>query len=178
MFEIQNAARVFYAQHLEQIAAYPADDWAIDAYAWDGSGIVLSPIENWLWTDIRNHGLVMYPQVPVAGFFVDFGNPAAGVAIECDGKAYHDPAKDAVRQQKIEAQGWTVYRFTGSQCRQDSVIEYLDEDDRESRRVSETSQRIKEIGQRHKVIIGSRGTRASGGPLSLDDFIESLLSGR
>lgn len=45
-------------------------------------------------------------------------------------------------------------------------------------KISKAGQRIKEIGRRHKVIIGSRGTRASGGPFSMDKFVESLLRAR
>jgi len=95
-----------------------ASEWGIDPYAWDHeAGIVMSPIETALWCDIRLVNAVMYPQYPVAGYFVDFGNPCAKVAFECDGAAWHtDKAKDAARQKVIEQQGWVVYRFTGREC--------------------------------------------------------------
>lgn len=90
--------------------------FGIDPYAWS-SIVNLSPIEDRLWQDIRDIGLVFYPQYPVGRYFVDFGNPKAKVAIECDGKAFHqDKHADQRRQDEIEDLGWTVYRFTGKQC--------------------------------------------------------------
>lgn len=95
-----------------------SDEWGIDPYAWDSEvGIWLTPIEKALWNEIRLIDLVMYPQFPVAGYFVDFGNPAARVAIECDGLRWHtDTARDDARQARIEAKGWTVYRVMGKDC--------------------------------------------------------------
>jgi very-short-patch-repair endonuclease len=82
------------------------------------AGIVLTPIEQWLWHDIRALDLVMYPQYPVAGFFVDFANPKAKVAIECDGAEFHQVyEKDASRDAKLKSLGWTVYRISGNACR-------------------------------------------------------------
>lgn len=113
------AARRFYLTHTPLIMAAPRNEWASDAYAWDG-WITMTPIEAWLWGDIRDANAVFYPQYPVGRFFVDFANPRAKVAIECDGKAYHqDLAKDMARQKEIEAMGWAVYRITGSECRTD-----------------------------------------------------------
>ena len=95
------------------------DEWGIDPYAWDepGTGISLTPIEQALWQDIRAASAIFYPQYPVGRFFVDFGNPAAKIAIECDGKRWHtDRIKDARRQEEIEALGWWVYRISGADC--------------------------------------------------------------
>ncbi len=112
--------RAHYARVLPLILAEKSNEWAIDAYAWEGAGIRMTPIEEWLWADLRAADVVMYPQLPVDGVFVDFGNPVAKVAIECDGQAYHrDKAKDAVRDTKLASLGWTVYRLTGSECRRD-----------------------------------------------------------
>lgn len=93
-------------------------EWAIDPYAWDeGKGMInLTPIERMLWPEIRLHGAILYPQYPVAGFFVDFANPVAQIAIECDGKEFHDPVKDAERDKKLRELGWTVYRISGADC--------------------------------------------------------------
>lgn len=35
----------------------------------------MTPIERWLWADIRHADAVFYPQYPVGNFFVDFANP-------------------------------------------------------------------------------------------------------
>lgn len=92
------------------------NEWAIDPYAWNGL-IYLTPIEQALWCDIRQVGCVLYPQYPIAGFFVDYANPVAKVAIECDGKYWHlDAEKDEKRDKKLSDMGWTVYRITGSDC--------------------------------------------------------------
>lgn len=109
--------KAFYAPHVRAMCIR-SDEWVIDAYAWDSRvGIQLTPIEFALWSDIRAVDAVMYPQFPVGPFFVDFGNPAARVAIECDGKRWHtDKEKDAHRDRALNAMGWTVYRISGRDC--------------------------------------------------------------
>nr|WP_279091359.1 DUF559 domain-containing protein [Comamonas thiooxydans] len=112
--------REHYAALTPRILAEASNEWATDAYAWENAGIRMTPIESWLWADIRDANVVMYPQYPVNGVFVDFANPRAKVAIECDGRDYHlDKAKDRARDDALAAVGWTVYRLTGSECRQD-----------------------------------------------------------
>lgn len=109
----------FKAHYLDlwpKVKALEPWQWAIDPNALDWSQL-MTPIEMVVWGFIREEGLVMYPQHPCAGYFVDFGHPKARVAIECDGAAFHqDRAKDATRQAAIEAKGWRVYRVTGSEC--------------------------------------------------------------
>lgn len=75
---------------------------------------VFTPIEKDAWHYIRMYGLPMFPQYPIGRFFVDFGDPCQRIAIECDGKAFHDEAKDRKRDAALLDQGWTVYRFSGS----------------------------------------------------------------
>ncbi len=109
----------FYERMNPAILATPKNEWACDAYGW-GELINMTPIEANFWEHLRNACGVMYPQYPIAGFFVDFANPVARVVVECDGKAYHlDKAKDAARDQKLNALGWDVYRLTGRQCNGD-----------------------------------------------------------
>lgn len=113
--------RNHYKKHGPQITRSNA--WDLDPYEWDvsGTGISLSPIEQAIWMDIRAEGAVFYPQFPVGRFFVDFANPVAKVAIECDGAAWHvDKDKDAARQAEIERAGWTVYRISGKDCKTDT----------------------------------------------------------
>lgn len=115
-----NAIRSHYGHFTPQILAERSDEWAIDAYAWDNGMIQLTPIEVWLWADIRESGCIFYPQYPVGRVVLDFANPKAKVGIECDGAAYHkDKAKDAARDADLAAQGWKIYRITGSDCRTD-----------------------------------------------------------
>lgn len=115
--------RAHYKQHAAAIEG-SAEHWGIDPYAWDhDAGIVMTPIESALWHDIRAEGAVLYPQYPVGRFFVDFASPAACVAIECDGAAFHtDKAKDAARDAELVKAGWTVYRISGSECIKDTIV--------------------------------------------------------
>lgn len=112
--------RAFYQWASPRILAERADEWAIDPYEWDRGFIRLTPIETALWHDIRANDLILYPQYPVGRFFVDFANPVARVAIECDGKNFHlDKEKDASRDQWLTDREWSVYRITGSDCMTD-----------------------------------------------------------
>ena len=79
----------------------------------DPTRLNLTPIENNLWSDIRLLGLPFLPQFPSGGFFIDFADPVKMIAIEADGKDYHSPEKDRVRQDRLEALGWTFYRVPG-----------------------------------------------------------------
>lgn len=102
------------------------DEWAIDPYEWDcGRGMIfMTPIEQNFWSDCREVGLVLYPQYPARGYFIDFANPVAMVGIECDGRAFHtDKDRDAKRQAVLERNGWTIYRIGGRECN-----EHWDED--------------------------------------------------
>lgn len=86
-----------------------------DPYELDFTGD-MTPIENSVWYDIRTTPIQMYPQIPALNYFLDFANPFIKVAIECDGKEWHDPEKDAKRDARLIAEGWTIYRIPGSKC--------------------------------------------------------------
>ncbi|AXF52905.1 MAG: very-short-patch-repair endonuclease [Bacteriophage sp.] len=108
-----------YSRHKAEIMAAPKHNFGIDPYAWDmGSGMIhMTPIEHAIWCDIRQSGIVMYPQFPACGFFLDFANPLVKVAIECDGKEFHDPVADMARDSVLAASGWTVFRISGRDCK-------------------------------------------------------------
>ena len=113
-----DAIASFYKLVNRPIMAAKKNEWGIDPYEWDRGLIQMTPIESWLWHDIRAVDAVFYPQYPVAGFFVDFANPRAKVAIECDGAEFHqDKSKDSARDKKLTDAGWTVYRISGKDCR-------------------------------------------------------------
>jgi hypothetical protein len=165
-----------YYRGVSRFLVTQSDEWGIDPYAWteSGSGIDLSPIEWALWDDIRMMNMVMYPQYPVGRYFVDFANPAAKVAIECDGKRWHtDRERDASRQAEIEAMGWVVYRITGRDCFSDSV-EGFDEDDRPTFEYSAARKFVMEICERHPV---QRLARESS-PRSFDEIFAHCLAQR
>ena len=140
--------RAFYARYEKRIEEAPRNEWAIDPYAWEEYGISMTPIEAWLWSDIRTNNLVLYPQCPIDRYFADFANPRAGVIVECDGKAYHqDHERDAARQNRLEEIGWTVYRLTGSQCFRDQ--------NQETGELSYAYQFMRAIGERHGIRRGA-----------------------
>jgi hypothetical protein len=148
-----NSIRSFYRKWQDEILEAGRNQWAEDdAYLWDHvGGITLTPIENWLWSDIRAVGAVLYPQYPVGRFFVDFGNPVARVAIECDGAAFHqDKEKDAARDAELERMGWTVYRITGKDCRTQF--------NEETREPGVALPFVREIAERHQIIEGRHDT--------------------
>lgn len=110
------AIREFYRAVMDRILAAERNQWPIDPYMVDWVKL-FTPIEFGLWCDIRCCGIVMYPQFPVGRYFVDFGNPQAKLAFECDGAAWHkDPEKDAKRDRELAEMGWRVHRFTGREC--------------------------------------------------------------
>jgi hypothetical protein len=88
----------------------------IDPYFADWPSI-FTPIEMQMWFLVRAHSTPYYPQFPVGRFFVDFGNPHKRLAIECDGRRWHDPDRDLKRDTELlEEHGWTVVRFSGRAC--------------------------------------------------------------
>jgi very-short-patch-repair endonuclease len=114
---MRDAIRVFYSSVEARIKKQAPYLWAFELDYLSPIVAQFTPIEHALWSDLREEGAVMYPQFPVAGYFLDFGNPVAKVAIECDG-AHHllQRRADAERQSDIEARGWTVFRLSGSAC--------------------------------------------------------------
>ena len=75
-----------------------------------------SPIESVAWGSIRTFGVPLYPQYPAMGFFLDFANPAVKVALEMDGKEWHNKEKDLARDKKLYSAGWRVFRVPGREC--------------------------------------------------------------
>src|SRR3990167_9563123 len=78
--------------------------WWVTPYALIGNWPnIMSPIEFMAWQAIRGFGKIpLYPQYPVDKYFLDFGNPFLKIAVECDGKEFHqDIKKDIRRDEKI-----------------------------------------------------------------------------
>lgn len=75
-----------------------------------------SPIESMAWMSIRNHYMALYPQYPVFNYFIDFANPYLRIGLELDGKDYHDPKKDKIRDEMLWRYGWRIFRVTGREC--------------------------------------------------------------
>jgi very-short-patch-repair endonuclease len=70
--------------------------------------------------ELVKRGYRLRPQVPVAGYRLDFvveGQGDRRLAIECDGDPYHGPdrwAADMKRQKALERLGWIFWRVWGS----------------------------------------------------------------
>lgn len=160
------AIRAFYEIHHDAIMQ-SASEWGCDLYSWEEcAGISFTPIEAAMWSDIRMEGAVFYPQYPVGGFFVDFGNPVAKVALECDGYAFHlDKGKDAARDARLRDLGWIVYRFPGHACVQDT----LEREDSEGRPVIELSPARLELRR----IIDEHGIRIGTGRVATPPFFNT-----
>jgi very-short-patch-repair endonuclease len=70
--------------------------------------------------ELTRHNITVVPQVGVAGYRIDLGvlddaTPGRFLCgIECDGVAYHNSEtardRDRLRQQVLEARGWTIFR--------------------------------------------------------------------
>jgi very-short-patch-repair endonuclease len=80
-----------------------------------------SPFEREVYTELTLRGIKLQPQVGVAGYRIDLGVlddliPGRYLCgIECDGAAYHSSEtardRDRLRQQVLEARGWTIHRL-------------------------------------------------------------------
>jgi len=79
--------------------------WWISPYFLDWD-LLFTPIERDAWHSLRARGVRRYPQYPVAGVFLDFGNPALRIGLELDGAAYHDAKQDAARDGRLAKLGW------------------------------------------------------------------------
>lgn len=102
--------REAYTLLLPKIMRRAAKGLTINPYfiEWD-----FSPIETNAWCEIRGRALPFYPQVPVAGFFLDFADPYRKICIELDGKQFHDAERDAKRDAVLSELGWEVFRISG-----------------------------------------------------------------
>ena len=102
-----------------------------------------SPFERDIYLELTRRGLRLQPQVGICGYRVDLGVldddvPGRFVCgIECDGVAYHSMEtvrdRDRLRQQVLEARGWTIHRvwstdwFKDRQGQIDRLLKLVDE---------------------------------------------------
>jgi len=85
---------------------------------------VFTPIEKAVWGDMRYAAVFMWPQFPVGRYFLDFADPNRRIAVECDGKEWHDRERDMERDAELRELGWTVYRVPGSSCMRTVEIDW------------------------------------------------------
>lgn len=103
----------YYQTNEKEIIKYPYRwfmSYPMDWYS------VLTPIEWRVWEVIRITGrVILYPQYPVLNYYLDFANPGLKIAVEADGKDFHqDKEKDLRRDQELLSHGWRVFRISGS----------------------------------------------------------------
>jgi very-short-patch-repair endonuclease len=80
-----------------------------------------SPFEREVYMELSGRGVKLQPQVGVAGYRIDLGVidevlPGRYLCgLECDGMTYHSSEtardRDRLRQQVLEARGWTIHRI-------------------------------------------------------------------
>lgn len=110
------------AEHFAEIERLYADIAQMPDHTWDRGDPYIAdwrftPIERLIWADLRTYFCVTaWPQYPVGRYFVDFAFVNPKIAIECDGKKYHDSLKDSERDAYMRGLGWRVFRITGAQC--------------------------------------------------------------
>ena len=81
---------------------------------------VMTPAEKVLWQRLRNRaaGPKFRRQRPIGPFIADFYCVEAGVVVEIDGEGHAAPsqaARDAARDEWLQARGLTVLRFANAQ---------------------------------------------------------------
>lgn len=76
----------------------------------------MTPIEENVWCHLRCGDMPFYFQFPVLNYFADFAAPSEKIIVECDGKQWHDKEKDQIRDNRLIADGWIVYRISGHEC--------------------------------------------------------------
>jgi very-short-patch-repair endonuclease len=145
--------RDYYAENEAAILEAQPWQWGVPINEIDWRA-TFTPIESAMWDAIRMEGVIFYPQYPQAGFFLDFANPQAKVAIECDGFQWHmDRVKDYERDSKLHRLGWRVYRVSGRHC----MTETKFDDDNNELDVSHPAALLRELANLYP--IGGRKTR-------------------
>ncbi|GAB3637282.1 hypothetical protein GCM10027422_28720 [Hymenobacter arcticus] len=71
------------------------------------------PIEDDTWLQIRALGLPLFPKFPVFDYFTDFADPLRKIIIELGGKKSLIKKKEDLRDKRVKAAGWKIYRLSG-----------------------------------------------------------------
>jgi very-short-patch-repair endonuclease len=111
--------------------------------------------------ELTRHNITVIPQVGVAGYRIDLGvlddaTPGRFLCgIECDGVAYHNSEtardRDRLRQQVLEARGWTIFRVWSTDWfkdRQGQVVRLISLIETTRTRALEYAQAEKEARER------------------------------
>lgn len=90
----------------------------------------MTDAEQALWRHLRAHrmdGQKFRRQQPLGPYILDFVHFGARLIVEADGGQHHDSAKDAVRDEWLRSQGFTVLRFWNNDILQntEAVLEVI-----------------------------------------------------
>lgn len=118
--EINTAATTSLGAGLLRTFLIYAEHGRLDSVIASATADTESPLEQDVLTELAHRGINVVPQVGVAGYRIDLGildDVIPGrflCGIECDGVAYHESEtardRDRLRQQVLEARGWTIHR--------------------------------------------------------------------
>lgn len=146
-----------------------------------------SPFEREVYMELTQRGVNLQPQVGVAGYRIDLGvlddvTPGRYLCgIECDGAAYHSSEtardRDRLRQQVLEARGWTIHRLWSTDWfkdRQGQIERLLDVIERDRRRSEEEQEAEKEADER-LVALGEDVSAQADTTTGAEDFRAGLL---
>jgi very-short-patch-repair endonuclease len=118
------ALKTFYLSHEKSYIENPYRWFSSYPLDWQS---LMTPIEFQAWAAIRSKGrIVMYPQYPALNYILDFANPGLKIALELDGRDYHDKGRDLKRDSELRKVGWTVYRITGKEMTRSNFKELDD----------------------------------------------------
>jgi very-short-patch-repair endonuclease len=137
VFERQKVFKDYYDYNYAEIMRRAVTGHWFDSYGIDFTKY-FTPIEYDAWCVIRAKKVILYPQFPVLNYFLDFGNPYLKIGLETDGKNFHDPVKDKIRDTNLLKDGWKIFRVSGSEANR--IIEipdpsYSQEDYEEAKRL-------------------------------------------
>lgn len=94
-----------------------------DFLQFDPAKTILTPIEQKMAQALEQAALSYESQVRIGRYFVDFLVSVENrkLIVECDGRAYHDPVRDAERDKVLSAEGYPILRFSGSEIWKDAA---------------------------------------------------------
>jgi very-short-patch-repair endonuclease len=147
------------AQLLREFLRY-AEHGRLDGTIASASAATESPFERDVLRELTLRGLTVVPQVGTAGYRIDLGvldetTPGRFLCgIECDGVAYHSSEtardRDRLRQQVLEARGWTIHRvwstdwFKDRRGQIDRLVALIEGDRRRGRESREAERAARE----------------------------------
>ena len=110
-------------QRLRWIAERYRRSWVVDQQP------PMTPIEALLFEALRAKGLMPHPQYGIRPYRADFAFPEERLVVECDGRYWHDQARDQRRDEELRRRGWEVFRLSGSEITrspQDAALKVVD----------------------------------------------------